>query len=109
MPLQAIIENMKIKQDLFRFLDEKAPSVQVLNPPAPADPNSRSSPPHTPADNLTDDVYMSAYRKDCIFASNTSSLSISEIGSAVSAERQAKSVHCLARCHRVRPPGHLVD
>lgn len=51
--VEAIIENMKIKQDLFAFLDSKAPA-------------------------------------SCIFASNTSSLSISEIASAVSKERQAK-------------------
>ena len=49
--VEAVIENMKVKQELFGRLDKLAP-------------------------------------KDAIFASNTSSLSISEIASSTSAERQ---------------------
>jgi 3-hydroxyacyl-CoA dehydrogenase len=51
--IEAIIESIKIKRDLFGFLDSKA--------------NQR-----------------------CIFASNTSSLSIRDIAEACSAERQAR-------------------
>lgn len=50
--IEAIIENVGIKKDLFGFLDGKAP-------------------------------------KDALFASNTSSLSITDVAEAVSAERQA--------------------
>lgn len=51
--VEAIIESMKIKNELFAFIDKKAKS-------------------------------------SCIFASNTSSLSIAEIGSPVSEERKRK-------------------
>lgn len=49
--VEAIIENVGIKQELFSFLDGKAP-------------------------------------KDCIFATNTSSLSVTDVASTVSAERK---------------------
>lgn len=49
--IEAIIENVGIKKDLFSFLDGKAP-------------------------------------KDALFASNTSSLSITDVAEAVSAQRQ---------------------
>ncbi|OWZ35725.1 3-hydroxyacyl-CoA dehydrogenase [Cryptococcus neoformans] len=51
--VEAIIESIKVKRDLFGFLDGKAKS-------------------------------------DCIFATNTSSLSVTEIAEACSPERQAK-------------------
>ncbi len=50
--IEAIIENVGIKKDLFGFLDGKAP-------------------------------------KDALFASNTSSLSVTDVAEAVSSERQA--------------------
>jgi 3-hydroxyacyl-CoA dehydrogenase len=49
--VEAIIENVGIKQELFKFLDGKAP-------------------------------------KECIFATNTSSLSVTDVASTVSAERK---------------------
>ncbi|KAG7531631.1 hypothetical protein FFLO_04215 [Filobasidium floriforme] len=51
--IEAIIENLKIKQDLFAFLDSKA-------------------------------------NKDCIFASNTSALSVAEISSKCSEDRRTR-------------------
>lgn len=80
--VEAIIESLKVKRDLFGFLDSKARSASSCTSSQPQLTRSES----------------------CIFATNTSSLSVSEIAEACSKERQAR----FAGLHFFNPvPGEL--
>lgn len=80
--VEAIIESLKVKRDLFGFLDSKARSATSCTSSQPQLTRSES----------------------CIFATNTSSLSVSEIAEACSKERQAR----FAGLHFFNPvPGEL--
>ncbi len=75
--VEAIIENIKIKRELFGLLDGQAKCV------GPRRNTVLFSEPCTL-------ISRAPSRKECIFASNTSSLSVTEIAQACSEERRTR-------------------
>ena len=66
--VEAIIESLKVKRDLFGYIDTKAPSALQSFRVSRAD----------------------LARESCVFATNTSSLSVSEIAEPCSPARQKR-------------------